>query len=75
MISRVLRAMRELKIWQEIIERFEQQAPGAVMAHLALDRRSISNASAAAVSARKMAERLPVSLAELYAKVQRPDFT
>ena len=29
--------MREHKIWQEVIERFEQQAPGAVMAHLALD--------------------------------------
>lgn len=73
MISSILRAMRALKIWQKIIERFEQQAPGAVMAHPALDRRSISNASAAAVPARKMAERLPVSLAELYAKVQRTE--
>jgi hypothetical protein len=33
-----LRASQELKIWQEVIERFEQKAPGAVMAHLALDR-------------------------------------
>ena len=32
------RAIWELKIWQEVIERFEEQAPGAVMAHLALDR-------------------------------------
>ncbi len=30
--------IQEQEIWQEIIERFEQQTPGAVMAHLALDR-------------------------------------
>ncbi len=29
--------MWKQKIWQEVIERFEQQAPGAVTAHLALD--------------------------------------
>ncbi len=26
-----------MDIWQEVIERFEEQGPGAVMAHLALD--------------------------------------
>ena len=29
--------MREHKIWKEVLERFEQQAPSAVMTHLALD--------------------------------------
>jgi len=97
----------ELKIWQEVIERFEQQAPGAVMAHLALDRalpaswidevflahrqrqypRELLFSSVVELmllvtlglrpslhaAARKLGERLPVSLAALYAKVQRTE--
>jgi IS4 transposase len=97
----------ELKIWQEVIERLEQQAPGAVMAHLALDRalpaswidevfqanrqrqypRELLFSSVVELmllvtlglrpslhaAARKMAEQLPVSLAALYAKVQRTE--
>ena len=99
--------MRELKIWQEVVERFEQQAPGAVMAHLALDRalpsewidevfqahrqrqypRELLFSSVVELmllvtlglrpslhaAARKMGQRLPVSLAALYAKVQRTE--
>lgn len=99
--------MREVTIWQEAIERFEQQAPGAVMAHLALDRALPANwidevfqthrqrqyprellfssvvelmllvtlglRPSLHVAARKMAERLRVSLAALYAQVQRTE--
>lgn len=99
--------MWEHKIWQEVIERFEQQAPGAVMAHLALDQalpsswidevfqahrrrqypRELLFSSVVELmllvtlglrpslhaAARKMADRLPVSLAALYAKVQRTE--
>ena len=94
-------------MWQEVIERFEQQAPGAVMAHLALDQalptrwleevfqahrqrqypRELLFSSVVEwmllvtlglrpslhAAARKMADRLPVSLAALYAKVQRTE--
>lgn len=94
-------------MWQEVIERFEQQAPGAVMAHLALEHampaswidevfqnsrqrqypRELLFSSVVELmllvtlglrpslhaAARKMAERLPVSLAALYAKVQRTE--
>lgn len=97
----------ELKIWQEVMERLEEQAPGAVMAHLALDRalpaswidevfqanrqrqypRELLFSSVVELmllvtlglrpslhaAARKMAEQLPVSLAALYAKVQRTE--
>lgn len=99
--------MREQEIWQEVIERFEQQAPGAVMAHLALERalpaswidevfqahwqrqypRELLFSSVVELmllvtlglrpslhaAARKMDQRLPVSLAALYAKVQRTE--
>ena len=101
------RAILELKIWQEVIERFEQEAPGAVMAHLALDQalpaswidevfqahrqrqypRELLFSSVVELmllvtlglrpslhaAARRMAQRLPVSLAALYAKVQRTE--
>lgn len=94
-------------MWEEVVERFEQQAPGAVMAHLALDRalpahwldevfqahrqrqysRELLFSSVVELmllvtlglrpslhaAARKMAGRLPVSLAALYAKVQRTE--
>lgn len=99
--------MQEQEIWQEVIERFEQQAPGAVMAHLALDRalpaswidevfqahrqrqypRELLFSSVVELmllvtlglrpslhaAARKLDQRLPVSLAALYAKVQRTE--
>ena len=99
--------IQEQEIWQEIIERFEQQTPGAVMAHLALDRalplnwidevfqahrqrqypRELLFSSVVELmllvtlglrpslhaAARTMAQRLPVSLAALYAKVQRTE--
>ena len=105
--ARDVRAIWEQKIWQEVIERLEQQAPGAVMAHLALDRalpaswidevfqahrqrqypRELLFSSVVELmllvtlglrpslhaAARKMAQRLPVSLAALYAKVQRTE--
>ena len=94
-------------MWQEVVERFEQQAPGAMMAHLALDHampsswidevfqdnrqrqypRELLFSSVVELmllvtlglrpslhaAARKMADRLPVSLAALYAKVQRTE--
>lgn len=94
-------------MWQEVVERFEQQAPGAVMAHLALEAalpdswidevfqasrqrqypRELLFSSVVELmllvtlglrpslhaAARKMAEQLPVSLAALYAKVQRTE--
>lgn len=99
--------MREHKIWQEVVERFEQHAPGAVMAQLALERalpahwidevfqahrsrpypRELLFSSVVELmlmvtlglrpslhaAARKLGERLPVSLAALYAKVQRTE--
>lgn len=94
-------------MWQEVVERLEQEAPGAVMAHLALDKalpaswidevfqthrqrqypRELLFSSVVELmllvtlglrpslhaAARKMADRLPVSLAALYAKVQRTE--
>lgn len=94
-------------MWQELTERFEQQAPAAVMAHLTLERalpaswvdevfeqhrqrqypRELLFSSIVELmmlvalglrpslhaAARKMGERLPVSLAALYAKVQRTE--
>lgn len=94
-------------MWQEIIKRFEEQAPGAVMAHLALEQampaswvdevfeahrsrqysRELLFSSVVEMmllvtlglrpslhaAARKHHERLPVSLAALYAKVQRTE--
>jgi len=94
-------------MWQEVLERFEKQAPGAMMAHLALEQalpaswidevfqahrsrqysRELLFSSVVELmllvtlglrpslhaAARKMAERLPVSLAALYAKLQRTE--
>ena len=97
----------ELGMWQELTERFEQQAPAAVMAHLTLEQalpaswvdevfeqhrqrqypRELLFSSVVELmmlvalglrpslhaAARKMADELPVSLAALYAKVQRTE--
>lgn len=97
--------MREHKIWQEVLERFEQQAPSAVMTHLALDQALPSSwidevflahrqrqypcellfssvvelmllvtlGLRPSLHVCKLADRLPVSLAALYAKVQRTE--
>lgn len=94
-------------IWQIVVEKYEQQAPAAVMTRLALDRalpaqwidevfeqhrqrqypRDLLFSSVVELmtlvtlglrpslhaAARKMADRLPVSLAALYAKVKRTE--
>jgi len=94
-------------MWQAVIERFEAQAPGAAMAHLALEHalpaswidevfqlhrcrqypRELLFSSVVELmllvtlglrpslhaAVRKLTERLPVSLAALYAKVQRTE--
>lgn len=94
-------------MWQVVVERYEQQAPSAVMARLALDRalpadwidevfeqnrqrqypRELLFSSIVELmslvtlglrpslhaAARKMADRMPVSLAALYAKVKRTE--
>ena len=53
----------EHKIWQEVIERFEEQAPGAVMAHLASRIYEPSRASHSTRSPQPMA--LAMSMARL----------
>jgi len=94
-------------MWQEVIDRFEEQAPGAVMAHLTLEQalpaswidevfqshrrrqypRELLFSSVVELmllvtlglrpslhaAVRKLAKRLPVSLAALYGKVQRTE--
>lgn len=94
-------------MWQELVERFEQQAPAAVMTQLALDQAlpaswidevfaqhrqrqyprellfssvvelmllvALKQHPSLHAAAREMAEKLPVSLTALYAKVNRTE--